>query len=597
MKLGPLREAQSIPTSGVRLVGPLLILATVLAFSAALSSGFVTLDDDVYVVHNGQVQEGVSLSTLRYAFSGFRVWNWHPLTMLSHALDCTLYGLNPVGHHLTSVLFHAINACLLYEFLRRTTKAPARAAMVAALFALHPLRVESVAWISERKDVLCGLFFFLTLLAWARYAAAPRASRWILAAVLLSFGLMAKAMLVTTPFVLLLLEFWPLRRPFGARSVLDKLPLLLLCAIVSALTVLAQGAAVAPLAAVSFPVRVGNAAQSYFRYAWKTLWPVDLSIFYPLPARPNLGLGIAAGAALVVVLAVALALRRRLPAIVVGLCWFLGMLVPTIGLVQVGSQSMADRYSYLPQIGLLIAVVYSLPAPPPSLVAPVVAAAGCVLAILFTLTVRQCRVWISSETLFQHADGVAGDNFLVQGALANVAVDQGNMAEGETRYRRAIRMNRTDEISMANLGALLVREGRALEALQWLKKAERIEPDDPFVEGRLAAALVQLGRIDEGLAYYRQLLSAPHSAEAEGDYAVALGMHGHSSEALSILERAVAAEPDNARLHYNLGTMLAQQGRFTRAVAELQQALRLNPSIPDVAQSVRNALEDAQRHP
>src|SRR5712692_4377512 len=405
----------------IRSAGLLLALVTVLAFATALQAGFVAVDDGDYVARNRQIQEGLTLATVRYAFLGFRVSNWHPLTLLSHALDCTVYGLNPVGHHLTSVLLHTLNGVLLYLFLVRATQSPGRAALVAALFALHPLRVESVAWISERKDVLSGTFFLLMLLAWSRYAASPRLRYWLVAACMLALGLMAKAMLVTAPFVLLLLEWWPLRKPIRRSSMLDKLPLLALCAADSVLTVLAQRAAVVPLQTMTLPARIGNAAESYFKYAGKTLWPSDLSIFYPMPQRFSETSGLAACAGLAIVLAAAFALRRSLPSLFVGLCWFLGMLVPTIGLVQVGSQAMADRYTYLPQIGLFIALVYSLPAPRPTLIAPSTTFVAGVLGLLAFLTARQCRVWISTDALFKQADRVAGDNFFVQGALANLA--------------------------------------------------------------------------------------------------------------------------------------------------------------------------------
>ena len=578
----------------VRSAGPLLALATVLAFATALQAGFVALDDQLYVVRNGQVQEGLTLATVRYAFAGFRISNWHPLTMLSHALDCTLYGLNPVGHHLTSLLLHALNAVLLYLFLLRATQSRGRAALVAALFALHPLRVESVAWISERKDVLSGTFFLLTLLAWVRYTAAPRLRAWLSAACLLALGLMAKAMLVTAPFVLLLLEWWPLRKPFKPRSTLDKLPLLALCAAVSVLTVRAQGAAVTPMQVMGLPARIGHAAETYFRYAGKTFWPTDLSIFYPMPERASTTVGLAACAGVVLALAGAFVLRRKLPSLVVGLCWFLGMLVPTIGIVQVGSQSMADRYTYLPQIGLWIALVYALPAPQPRFLAPAAGLCAAVLGMLAFLTARQCRVWISTEALFKQADSVAGDNFFVQGALGNLAVEDGRNAEGETRFRRALRMNPADAMSLANLGALLVREGRNREALPLLLEVEKAQPDEEFVQKTLAVAMVRLGRVDEALARYRRLLGKPHPAELEGDYAVALALRGRTSEALQILQRAVSADPDNGRLHFNYGTFLSQQGRFAEAVPEFREALRLDPTIPGAAQSLSNSLEDAR---
>lgn len=585
------------PILGVRLAGPLLALATVLAFSTALQAGFVAVDDADYVTRNRQIQQGLTLETVHYAFSGFRVWNWHPITMLSHALDCAFYGLNPVGHHLTSVLLHVLNAVLLYLFLARTTQRPGRAALVAALFALHPLRVESVAWISERKDVLSATFFFLMLLTWSQYAASPRLRFWLVAACLLALGLMAKAMLVTAPFVLLLLEWWPLGRPSGPRSLLDKLPLLALCASASVLTVLAQGAAVASLAARPLSARIVNAAESYFKYLGKTLWPVDLSIFYPLPLRVSATLGLAAFAGIGFALTAAFALRRRFPALLVGLCWFLGMLVPTIGLVQVGSQAIADRYTYLPQIGLFIALVYSLPAPRPALIAPSTAFVAGVLGLLAFLTARQCRVWISTDALFKQADRVAGDNFFVQGALGNLEVENGRYAEGEARFRQALRMNPADEMSLANLGALLVREGRNREALPLLLQAEKVEPDETLILGRLAVALARLGRLDEALARYRWLLSRPHQAEVEGDYAVALALKGRASEALAILQHAVSADPDNARLHFNFGTFLSQQGRFAEAVPEFREALRLDPSIPGIASSLSNAMEDAGSTP
>jgi tetratricopeptide (TPR) repeat protein len=450
-----------------------LVLLTALVYAPVLRHGFVNYDDNLYVSGNPVVRQGLTWEGLRWAWTAAVACNWHPVTMLSHMLDVELYGVRPGWHHLTNLLLHLANVVLLFEVLRRMTGATWRSAAVAALFAVHPLHVESVAWISERKDVLSGLFFLLTLGAWLRYVRRPAAGRYLLALLAFALGLLAKPMLITLPFVLLLLDVWPLGRlPLAAMPaaserterrralralLLEKLPFVVLAVAVSAVALYTQRGAMASLAALPLRRRAANALVSYVVYLGKSLWPSRLAVIYPLPPSIPLWKAALAAALLAALTALALARLRRAPWLAVGWLWFAGMLAPVSGLVQVGRQAMADRYTYLPSIGLFIAVVWSahalaqaalpgeLPARGPGATRRALLGAGAAVVIAaLALTARvQVGAWRDSLTLFRHAAAVTDGNYVAAFHLGEELRMRGDRAEARRYYREALRIRPT----------------------------------------------------------------------------------------------------------------------------------------------------------
>lgn len=545
----------------VRLVGAVLVLATLALFAQVSGFDFVNYDDPQYVTDNPQVTRGVSAEGAAWAFRTFHFSNWHPLTWLSHMLDCSLFGLNPGGHHLVNVLLHVLNVALLYAWLVRVTACPWSAAVVAALFAWHPLRVESVAWISERKDVLCATFGLLALHAYAAYAREPRPRRLALVTFWFALGLMAKPMLVTLPCVLLLLDRWPLGRwplagaPATAaqRCVLEKWPLYLLTVISCVLTVAAQRAeAIRTIEEVPVGLRIGNAVLAYATYLTQTFWPVDLAVLYPLrrvlPLLPMAGaLALLGGVTLL-----AWRERQRRPWLLIGWLWFAGMLVPVSGLVAVGGQSRADRYLYLPQIGLFIMMAWTgrewvLAGRVPRRAATV--AAGLALAACAALTWRQVGFWRDSETLFQRALAVVPDNTTAYINLGAVLERQGRLEEALTNYLAALRLEPGRAATHNNLGNVLDGLGRHAEAIEHYHEALRLKPGTALVHRNLGAALVAQRRYDEAMAQY---------AEAQ---------------------RLMPADPENFHL---AGVALLRQGRTRAGIDELRRALRLDSNRPRV---------------
>ena len=509
----------------------LLALLVIAAYARVAGNGFVGLDDEDYVTGNPRVLAGLTWDGIAWAFTTTRAANWHPLTWISHMIDVELFGLHAGAHHLVSLAIHAASTLVLFHLLARTTGKLGPSTFVAAAFGLHPLHVESVAWAAERKDVLGGLFWMLTTLA---YVSGRRATT----VVLYALGLMAKPMLVTLPFTLLLLDVWPLRRK---PRLLEKAPLFALSAASCVVTFLVQRSAGAmhPAGSIPFALRVENALVACVAYLGKAVAPFGLTVFYPHPGS-SLPIERVLLAVLAIAVATVLAVRfaRTRPWLAVGWLWFLGTLVPVLGLVQVGSQAMADRYTYIPLIGASIAVAFS------ELRVPRVAVVALVL-LWGGLTWRQVGVWRDTETLFGHALEVVPENYLARGALGVDRLREGRLQEAEAELREAIRIEPDFALGHANLGAALEGLGRPEEAEREYREAIRLEP-------RLAQAHQNLGRL--------------------------LGIRGRTDQAIAHLEEALRHAPDSVFARFNLGVALLAAGRREEGIASLERVLELDPS-------------------
>jgi len=584
-------------------LGVLLFLAVAGVFLPALWHDFITYDDPAYVTANARVQGGLTWENVKWAFASGEASNWHPLTWLSHMLDCDLFGLQPWGHHLTNVLLHAGNSLLLFVVLYRATRARWRSLLVAALFGLHPLHVESVAWIAERKDVLSTLFWMLTLWAyvvWAERREARRPRAWVfyeLTFLALAAGLMAKPMLVTLPCVLLLLDFWPLARWNGVSVsrlcylVVEKLPFFALSVASSAITYLVQqrGGAVKTMEDFSWLGRAANALLAYCQYLGKCFWPTRLAVLYPnFGEQPPAGQVALAGAFLLMVTLVAVAWHRPRPGLAVGWFWFLGTLVPVIGFVQVGGATMADRYSYVPLIGIFLLVVWTvadLTVRLPQRRAVLGATAGTVVLTCSVLTCRQLSLWQDSVTLFRHAVAVTENNWM---AHANLSIAYGksartaDAAKEEFQQMVAIIAGFAERHNRRGV-ALMRTPGRLPEALAAFEKALRVKGDYAEAHRNRGQVLAQMpDRLPDAIAAFQSALRfQPDFPEAQFDLGNALArLPERRNEAIAALRLAVWGRPEWAEAHCALADAMAPDPiRRTSAIAEYETALRLQPDL------------------
>ena len=553
-----------------------LLLLTVVAFLPSLGNGFTNYDDPAYVTANPAVQAGLSAAGVAWAFNAIVSANWHPLTLLSHMLDCELFGLNPRGHHWTSLMLHLAAVLLLFEVLWRMTGRALPSAAVAALFAVHPLHVESVAWVAERKDVLCAVCWMLTLGAYLRYSRRPTPARYLPVGLALALALMAKPMAVTLPLVLLLLDFWPLGRWRPAadggwrawlpprRLLVEKLPLLGLCLGASLLTMYAQSDMVRLGAAEPAGVRVANALTSCVAYLGKTVAPLDLAVMYPFPARVAAWKAIAAAAALAGLTLASLAAARRAPYLTVGWLWYLVTLAPVAGVVQVGFQAMADRYTYLPSIGLFIALAWGaaeLAARRPAAKPWLAAAAALVLALLAWRTRVQLGYWSDSVALFRHSLAVV-ESPVAHANLAEALRHRGERAEAQAHYRAAIALRPRNAQAYAALANALRSWGEPAAALPYLRSSLALDPGDEQARMILAMALDDLGRPAEAIAELRQVArDHPRSAQAAYGLGALLERTGARGEALLWYRRALAADPGRSELRAAVARLRGQSGQ------------------------------------
>ena len=626
------------------LIPLVLALVTIAVFWQVRDHEFINLDDEQYVTQNPHVRGGLTAGGLAWAFTTTHASNWHPLTWLSHMVDSQLFGMNPAGHHLVNLLFHLANTLLLFLVLNRMTQALWQSAAVAFLFALHPLHVESVAMVAERKDVLSTFFLLLTLWAYFVYTRSPGITRMIPVVAFFALGLLSKPMLVTLPFVLLLLDYWPLGRyaapertdahPLptqGSESplekkkrkkkqtresppvpperketsaaaavpwalVTEKIPLFALTILSSIMTFHAQltGGAMSTLDDIPLLKRLGNALISYASYIVKTLFPQGLAVFYPYPASLPSWQVLGSAALIGAISFFAVRFRKRFPYALVGWLWYLGTLVPVIGIVQVGMQSMADRYTYVPHIGLFIAVVWGVgelagrQAPGRKILA---ALTGVVFACLTAVTWNQLSCWRNSITLFEHALRVTEQNGLAHLNLGVALSRTGKGSEAADHYREALRINPNSSGGHFNLANYYASTGRKDEALRHYREAVRIKPRYASAYNNLGMLMMSERRAKEAIPYYLSAVELePSNAGIRYNYGIALAAAGRLPEAIEQFKSALEGRPDYPEAHNYLGLALLMQGNREEAIRHFRQALWLKPDFTPARRNLDDAL-------
>lgn len=570
----------------------LLALATLVLYNPVNRHPFVNYDDDRYVTENPHVREGLTLGTARWALTSTEQANWHPLTWISHALDCSLFRLNPAGHHFTNILLHAINAAILFLLLCRTTGSIGASLCVAALFALHPINVESVAWVAERKNVLCTLFFLLTLWAYGWYVRKPGWKRYLMVAGLFAAGLASKPMVITLPFLLCLLDYWPLRRFRPDKEfrwtylVVEKLPLLLLSMASGIITLRAQhaGGSIRSTAEFSFSVRILNAIYAYVLYLWKMMLPARLAPLYPHPGNSISAWRVAVAALILILITAAACKYRNHRYLPVGWFWFLGALVPVIGLVQVGEAAMADRYAYIPLIGIFLIVAFGTadmteqkslrfwPAIP----------ATVVLIVLPAITHHQIGYWSSNSRLWSHTLEVTDNNFVAENNLAGALILEGRESEAYPHFQAASRINPRDPMSRSNLGTYYRNHGQMREAVREYETAVTLTSDP----GLLAVTYANLGAVQMALGEpekaHQNFQEALRYNAAQFNAWLGLGLlaesQGNLAEAIVDFSRSIEAQP-TGQAFLELGRCLAQSGRKREALQAYDEALKVSPGL------------------
>jgi len=597
----PAITAKSSPRSHERwLVAGICCLLTVMiwaVFGQLRQYDFINFDDDVYVYQNPPVAGGLSWKSIQWTFTQVHSSNWHPVTWLSHMLDCQLFGLNPGAQHLVNVLFHTLATLSLFFMFRALTGALWRSAFVAAVFAIHPLHVESVAWIAERKDVLSGLFFILTIGAYVRYVRERSAARYLAVLFLFALALMSKPMVVTLPIILLLLDYWPLQRfpqfgQFPWRLIAEKLPLLLLSAAVAIITLCAQHDA---LSSLSFASRLGNALVSYAIYMGQMFYPTGLAVFYPYPEHGLAIWAIIGAASLLAGISIVVFFnRRQRPWLVTGWLWYLVMLLPVIGIIQVGAQAHADRYTYLPEIGLYALFVW--------MIADCctrwrklrfalgIVSVAIIIALAFCARI-QSSYWMNSQTLWTHALASTADNLTARINLGNALLQAGKPEEAMTHYAKALQIQPDNAEANVSYGYILAKQGKADEAAVYLNKALKIKPDHAQAHNDLGNILAQSGQLDQAIDHFQKALhSKPDYAEANYNLGNALTQKGKLDEAITAYQKALQIKPGYVEASYNLGNTFFVKGDMERAVQCYQTALRLKPDYAKACYNLGSAL-------
>ena len=588
-----------------------LIGATLAVYWRVLYSDFTNFDDTIYVTENRYVNTGFTIESIQWAFTVGKIAYWHPLTWLSHILDCQLYGLRPGLHHLTSLIIHIANSLLLFAVFRRMTGAVWRSAFVAAIFALHPINVDSVAWIAERKSVLSTLFWLLTIWAYVGYTQRSGVWRYLIALLFFAMGLLAKPMLVTLPFVMFILDYWPLvrlrfGRPSGERGretvpvshlVWEKVPFFVLSAVSVYLSYLSARRLGITVSTEFVPIklRIANALVSYLGYIGKVICPRKLAVFYPYPVQIATWQSIGALVILVCITIVALLPVRRKPYLGVGWLWYVGTLLPVIGLVQAGLwPAMADRWAYVPLIGIAIIAAWGAGDIAEKLHlrrAILFFVAGGCLSALMALTWLQVGHWRNSSTLFTRALDVTSGNYIAYLNLGNVFLKEKKVDEAIQHYSKAIEIHRDYDDAHYNLGIAFGLQGKYGEAIEEYKIVLKLKEDYWKARFHLADALAKIGQFDEAISHYQKVIGLhPDDTEVYNNFALALIKKGRTSEAIEYYNKALAINPDSVEVLTNLGNAFLDRKEFAQAIAQFKKALSLNPDFAEGCYNLANAL-------
>ena len=598
-----------------------LTLATLAVFWQVRHHDFIDLDDCMYVTQNVHVQKGLSPHSIAWAFTSFDAGFWIPLTWLSFMLDFELYGLNAGGYHLTNLFFHVLNTLLLFLLLNKMTRQSWRSGFVAALFSLHPLRVESVAWVTERKDVLSTFFLILAIWSYLRYLERLERKRYLVVLLTFTLGLMAKPMVVTFPFVLLLLDYWPLGRlqlghiDAGSQAenyppinhshevlptrllVREKLPFFAVAAGFSISTAFAHSSvhALGNLDKYPLGIRFANALIAYVSYIWKMIWPHNLTVLY-LYSRESVSMlqAVGAGILLAGISVLLIWTGRRYRYLVVGWLWYLGTLVPVIGLVQVGSQAMADRYTYVPLIGLFIIIIWGVP----DLMVrwqyrrtAIAFATSLLLPFLMVSTWTQLSHWQDSKKLWEYTLAVSPNKYYAYDNLGEIASDEGNLEKAIAYYTKAFEANPYYEPAISNIGSIFYKQGKYDEAIKRFYQALKIGPDNAVVHSNLGEAFSRQGNLDKAIFHFTQAVTLdPKNFKAHNHLGMILARQGKLNQAISHFSEAVKINPNYAEAHTNLGALLVQQGNFDEAIAHLSRALSLKPDYAAAHNNMGDAL-------
>ena len=608
-------------------ISSFLIAITWAVFGQTFGHQFINYDDPLYVLDNAHVRAGLTWRGILWAFTHVHSQNWHPLTTISHMLDCQLFGVNPGAHHLMNVFFHSIAAVLLFILLAQITDGPSSprdesvrladrtggiwmSGFVAAVFAIHPLRVESVAWIAERKDALSGTFFMLTLIAYAAYTRKESLGRYVTMSILFACGLMSKPMLITTPVILLLLDYWPFNRftkSTASKLVIEKIPLFALSVGSCVATLWAQNFALGSTQFLPLQWRITNALFSYFEYVRQVFWPVDLIPFYVHPEnRLELWRLLVAAVVLIVLTAIAFIRRRKNPYLIVGWLWYLVMLIPVIGIVQVGLQGHADRYTYLPQVGLDIALVWLIWDLTKSWRQQKIVLSGAgafVVGALSILSWKQTTHWRDTETLWRHTLAVTPDSDVAHAGLGGILFVRGQIDESIDHYESALRLRDGNVAAHFGLGRALASKQKIDSAIFHFQKALSIQPDYIAASNDLGVLFARKGEIKKAIAAWQQSLSFdPENADAATNIAWVRATAADPDlrdgrEALELAQRALRGGGENAVVLRTLAAAQAENGQFAKAIATCQRGEQLAQKNGDRAmiESLRDCIESFRR--
>lgn len=632
-------ESPGIVNKKVFLICLFLVIATLIAYWQVTKADFISFDDPSYVTENPHVQKGLNTSDVFWAFTSVHSNNWHPLTFISHMIDVQLFGLKPGMHHLMNLLFHIANTLLLFIVLRKMTDTLWPAAFVAALFALHPLHVESVAWIAERKDVLSTFFFLLTLGAYYYYVKDKGIKRYLIVFMFFILGVMSKPMMVILPFVLLLLDFWPLGRlqktqDGGLLSVKndsrkinkkqkakqlhinnndksigqteikfdwqtafplirEKIPFFAIAVISSVITLYAQQGVIKSVERYSMPTRIANAFVSYISYIKDMFWPEGLAVFYPYGNNLSNGDIVLSIVLIIIISAIIIILRR--PYLIVGWLWYLGTLIPVIGLVQVGLQARADRYTYIPLIGIFIMIAYGvteLVQRWPQLKKILAPASGAILLILIVLTGSQATTWQNNGTLYQHAMEVTVDNYWAHYNLGLYLAEQGSYEKALYHFSKSLRIKPQQDDALLNIGSIMAKKGDKERAIDYFKEAIRINPNSLKAYNNWGLLLTKTGEQKKAIPLFEKALQI-NEKDATTHYLLGISFAntGEIDKALSHLSEALRLSPRQPVVHNAAGAILLNMGKIDEAIDHFRQALLIAPSYPEARKNIRIALE------